>query len=168
MTGPRRIPVEPLTREAFAPFGDVIAAGDGDGRETNLDTAVRFDWTTALQNARPGARPNLAAFRAVPQELPIRLTLLERHAHSTQVFAPMRVSRWLVIVAPDGPDGMPDPSGLRAFVAGPGVAINFRRAVWHHPILVLDEPADLLMLAFEDGSAADCEERPLPEGLEVG
>ena len=168
MTAPRRIPLEPLERESFAPFGDVIAAGEGEGRETNRGTAVRFDWTTALQSARPAARPNLAVFRAIPQSLPIRVTLLERHPHSTQVFAPLRVSRWLVMVAPDDPAGAPDVSALRAFVAGPGVAINFRRALWHHPILVLDEPAELLMLAWEDGGAGDCEEFALGGDLEIG
>jgi ureidoglycolate lyase len=29
------------------------------------------------------------------------------------------------------------------------------------PIIALDGPADLLMLAWEDGTALDCEERPL-------
>jgi ureidoglycolate lyase len=164
----RRVPLEPLTRDAFAPFGDVVTAGAGPGRDTNRGTAVRFDWTSAILNARAGAKPNLAVFRSLPQALPFRVTVLERHPFSTQVFAPMLVSRWLVIVTPDGPDGAPAPGGLRAFVAGAGQAVNFRVGVWHHPVIVLDQPAELLMLAHEDGTAGDCEEHPLAQPVEIG
>ncbi len=152
---------EPLTPAAFAPFGDVIAAGRGAGRDTNLGTAVRFDWTTVLENTRPQAQANLAVFRSTAQALPFRLTLLERHPCSSQVFLPMVCTRFLICVAPDRPDGGPDPRGLRAFVCGPGEGIAFRRGVWHHPILALDGPAEFGMLAWEDGSPRDCEERPL-------
>lgn len=162
----RRVALEPLTAAAFAPFGQLVAAS-GDGRDTNLGTAVRFDWAAALENSRAQARPNLAVFRSLPQALPFRVTLLERHPHSTQVFAPLRAARWLVMVAPDAADGGPDASALRAFVAGAGQAINFRRGVWHHPVIVLDEPAELLMLAWEDGGAGDCEERALPQPVVV-
>ena len=54
---------------------------------------------------------------------------------------------------------------LRAFRCGPGVGINYRRDVWHHPILALDGPADFAMLAWEDGSPQDCVEWPLAERL---
>jgi ureidoglycolate lyase len=166
--GGARIPLEPLTPAAFAPFGEVLAPGPGGGRDANLGTASRHDRVAALESTRAGAKPNLAIYRSRPQELPLRVTLLERHPHSTQVFAALHAARWLVIVAPDAPDGGPDPLGLRAFVAGPGDAFNYRRGLWHHPIIVLDEPAELLMLAWEDGGAADCEERPLAHPVLVG
>ncbi len=167
MPAPRRVALEPLAPATFASFGQVIAAS-GPGRDTNLGTAVRFDWAAALENTRAAARPNVAVFRAMPQSLPFRVTLLERHPHSTQVFSPLRAARWLVLVAPDAADGGPDAAALRAFVATAGQAINFARGVWHHPVIVLDEPAELLMLAWEDGGPGDCEEQPLAEAIEVG
>ena len=165
--GGARIPLQSLTPEGFAPFGEVVRAGFGTGQEANLGTAVRYDWLAALESTRAGARPNLAIFRIQPQALPFRVTLLERHPNSTQLFAALHAARWLVIVAPDAPGGDADTDGLRAFVAGPGDAFNFRRGVWHHPIIALDEPADLLMLAWEDGGSGDCEERALAVPLIV-
>jgi ureidoglycolate lyase len=166
-TGPRSLALEPVTREAFAPFGELIEAGTGPGREANLGTALRFDHAATLQSTREHAQANLALYRSRPQALPFEVTLFERHPASSQVFAPLRAGRWLVIVAPDDPAGAPDTARARAFVCGPGVAINFRRGVWHHPIVVLDEPAALLMLAWEDGSGEDCEELRLPRPLVV-
>ena len=165
---PRTVVPQPLSAAAFAPFGQVIEAPGGPGRAVNLGTARRHDWAAALENARPGARPNVAVFRCEPQVLPFAVTLLERHPHSTQMFAALRGGPWLVVVAPDASDGTPDAAGLCAFVARPGQAVNFARGVWHHPVVVLDEPAELLMLAWEDGSPDDCEEHPLAAPLSVG
>lgn len=152
---------EPLSVEAFKPFGDVVSAGLRAGISANQGTAVRFDWAAALENGRAEARPNLSVFRSLPQKLPLKLQLLERHPHSTQAFLPMKVSRFLVCVAPTAMDGGPDVAGLRAFVCGPGQGINYARGVWHHPIVALDEVAEFAMLAFETGGEGDSEERPV-------
>ena len=165
---PRRIPLEPLSAAAFAPFGTVLGAAAGRGRPTNLGTAERFDEAAPLVNARPGARPNLAVFVLRPQPLPLAITLLERHPHSSQVFAALGSGRWLVAVAPARADGAPDPAGLRAFVAGAGDAICFAPGTWHHPVIALDRPAELLMLAWEDGGPGDCETVPLAPAVEAG
>lgn len=158
---------KPLTAEAFAPFGDVVSAGLRSGSSANQGTAVRFDWSAALVNARGAAKPNLAVFRSTPQPLPFTVKLLERHPHSTQAFLPMICARFLVCVAPTASDGGPDVSQLRAFICGPGQGINYRPGCWHHPIIALEGPAEFAMLAWEDGSPGDCEERALSEPVSV-
>lgn len=163
---PLTIRPEPLTAAAFAPFGDVICAA-GDGVSANQGTATRFNHAAALCTLRPGAAPNLAVFRALPWTLPMPVQLLERHPHSTQMFVPMVVARYLVMVAPGGHDGGPDLAGLRCFLCAPGQAINYRAGVWHHPIVALDTAADFVMLAWEDGTAGDCEEHWLDRGVTV-
>ena len=158
---------QPLSVDAFAPFGAVISAGLREGTSANQGTAVRFDWCAPLVNARPGAKANLAVFRSSPRPLPFTVRLLEQHPHSTQVFLPMVCARFLVMVAPTARDGGPDLAGLRAFVCGPGQGVAYAPGVWHHPILALDAPAEFAMLAHEDGSAGDCIEFPLATPLEV-
>lgn len=157
----RGVVAEPLTAAAFAPFGEVLSADFGEGREINFGTARRLDFAARLESDRPAARPNLAVFRAAPQRLPFELRLLERHPHSSQTFVPMRGAGVLVCVAPARPDGTPDPGGLRAFVAGPGQGFSLRRGVWHHPVLALEAPAELVVLGWEDGGPGDCAEAPL-------
>lgn len=157
----------PLTVEGFAPFGDVVSAGLRAGSAANQGTAVRFDRCAALASTRPGATPNLAVFRSRPQALPFTARLLERHPCSSQAFLPMRCGRLLVLVAPTLADGGPDVAGLRAFVCGPGQGVNYHAGTWHHPIVALDEPAELAMLAWEDGTPRDCEERALPAPITI-
>ncbi len=152
---------EPLTPEAFKPFGQVVGTGFAKGSEANQGTALRFDFAAQLVNLRTHARANLCAVRAQPQALPLKVKLLERHPHSSQAFLPMQCSRLLIVVAPTAADGSPDLKGLRAFIGRPGQGINYAPGVWHHPMAVLDTPAELAMLVWEDGSKGDCEERPL-------
>ena len=165
MRGPFQ--AQPLTREAFAPFGDVIGLDLAGGTSTNQGTAIRYDRIAQLTSSRPEVQPNLAVFRSVAKTLPFEVRLLERHPCSTQMFVPLACRRFLVVVCPSDTRGEPDLADLRAFVCGPGQGVNYRVGVWHHPIIALDGPAELLMLAWEDGSALDCEERPLSAPLLV-
>ncbi|WP_224250001.1 ureidoglycolate lyase [Hyalangium gracile] len=158
---------QPLTREAFAPFGDVIGLDLGGGSSANQGTATRYDRIARLTSSRPEAQPNLAVFRSVAKALPFEVRLVERHPCSTQMFVPLACQRFLVVVCPSDERGEPVLSELRAFLCGPGQGVNYHAGVWHHPIIALDGPAEFLMLAWEDGTARDCEERPLSAPLRV-
>ena len=158
---------EALSPEAFAPFGQVVSAGLSAGKSANQGTAVRFDWTCRFVNTRDGARPNLSVFRSEAKALPFPLKLLERHPCSSQMFVPMQCARYLVVVCKSGADGMPVLSELRAFVCAAGQGFNYDAGIWHHPIIALDAAAELVMLAWEDGGAKDCEEWALPEPVTI-
>jgi len=149
---------QPLTVEAFAPFGQVVSAGLKAGSSANQGTAVRFDWCAELINNRPHAKPNMAVFRSTPVPMPFELKLLERHPKNTQAFVPMVTAGFLIVVAPDGADGNPNLKELRVFHCTAGQGINYKPGVWHHPIIALDQPSEFMMLAWEDGSPEDCEE----------
>jgi ureidoglycolate lyase len=158
----RELRAVPLDAQAFAPFGAVISAGLQAGTSANQGTAVRFDFCAPVTSTRPAARGNLAVFRSTKKTLPFAVRLLEQHPCSTQAFIPMVCRRFLVVVAPAKADeGAPDVEGAVAFVCGPGQGVSYGPGVWHHPIVALDDDADFAMLAFEDGSAADCVEHPL-------
>ncbi len=163
----RTLRTEPLTAQAFAPFGQVLQTPQSGDRNMNQGTAVRLDRCAALVSTRGDCPPNLAMVRSLPQAMPLKMRLLERHPCSSQAFIPLQCSRYLVIVAPTAADGRPDWNGLRAFVATAGQGINYAAGTWHHPFTALDAPADLAMLAWEDGSPRDCEEVPLPEPITV-
>lgn len=164
----KTIRAELLNPAAFAPFGDVVSSGMRDrGSSANQGTALRFDWAARLENKREGAKPNLAVFRSTPQELPFTVKLLERHPSSSQAFLPMLCSEFLIIVAPSLSDGAPDVEKLRAFLCRSAQGINYRPGTWHHPIVAIKDAAEFAMLAWEDGTAADCEERKLAAPIAI-
>jgi ureidoglycolate lyase len=158
------LPIEPLTAEAYAPFGDVIAAaprGEA-GKAANYGTARRFDHLATLENLRPAAKLNVSVFRSSARtDFPFRVAILEKHPGSTQAFVPMNARRYLVVVALG--DETPDLATLRVFEAASDQGISYRPGVWHHPLFNLDKEADFTCLVYEDGTAGDCVEHPLPE-----
>ena len=89
--GVMRLKIEPVTAQAFAPFGDLLPPGAGDGPQQLIDE---------LQNGRASARPRLSMTTVEPKALPLTAAKMERHVHSSQAFVPMDCANYLVMVAP--------------------------------------------------------------------
>ena len=114
-------------------------------------------WVAISSHATGVMLPTMAIYRCRPQPSPVLVPLLERHPLSSQTFLALQVARWLVVVAPAGPDGSPDPAAVLAFVAGSSHGITYAAGVWHSPLIAVDQPAELAMLMWETGGSADCE-----------
>ena len=117
-----RIVAEPLTALAFKPFGTVLEGTPVPGRVSVSDT---------LASGRPHAPVSLSVATVAPKGgLPLAVTVLERHEHSSQTFIPLHVSRYLVLATLDAPGGGPDLSRLRAFMARAGQGVTFAVLMW--------------------------------------
>ncbi|MGV6871338.1 ureidoglycolate lyase [Pseudochelatococcus sp. B33] len=140
----RSIVVEPLTGDAFAPFGQVIEIPTSGGKSANDGTAMRFDDVAALDLSQEGGRPLLSLFRADPCRLPLTVGVLERHPLSSQAFLPLNGRPFLIVVAPPG-DAV-SPTDIRAFRATPGQGVNYAPGVWHHALLALEDVSDFAVI----------------------
>jgi ureidoglycolate lyase len=155
----RTIVAEPLTAEAFKPFGAVVEGPPAPGRVYVSDT---------LANGRAHAPVCLSVATVDPRkELPLEVKVLERHEHSSQTFIPLSVSRYLVLATLDAPGGGPDVARLRAFVAHAGQGVTYAMGTWHHPVTVLDAPASFAVLMWRDGTAGDEEFVPVKTPVTV-
>ena len=162
-TPPRLLATEPLTAEAFAPFGDVIAASDRARHfAINNGSTERYHDLARIDVASGGGYAILSIFRARPCRLPMQLLLLERHPLGSQAFMPLSQLPYLVVVAGAAP--VPDLARLRCFRAAPGQGVNYARGTWHHPLLALRAQSDFLVV--DRGGAdtdANCDEYPLTD-----
>ena len=149
----------PLTTSAFAPYGRVIERPAGFGRSY---------FSEALANGRTSASASLSLTKSPPLETPQLLAVkMERHEYSSQSFVPIDVSRYLVIVAPHGPDGKPDATQLHAFVARGDQGVTYGMNVWHHPLSVLDRPGQFAIFMWLDGGKGDEEFVDLPAPVTI-
>ncbi|CUH82601.1 ureidoglycolate lyase [Tropicibacter naphthalenivorans] len=142
----------PLTRAAFAPFGDVLdIAGDPD-KIINQGLCGRYHDRAQLDFG-PEGRAGISLFNAEARALPYTLDLVERHPDGSQAFLPMHQNEWLVIVAEAGET----PGPIHAFVAAPGQGINFHRGTWHGVLTPLHAPG-LFAVVDRIGDTANLEE----------
>jgi ureidoglycolate lyase len=148
----REIKIEPLTPEAFAPFGDVLEVTGNPDKIINQGMCGRYHDRAQLDFA--DGRAGISLFNAVPRELPYRLDLVERHPDGSQAFIPMSQHPFLVIVAEDDAG---HPKRPRAFLTTAGQAINFHRGTWHGVLTPLHAPG-LFAVVDRIGDGANLEE----------
>lgn len=113
-----RIKAEPLTPEAFAPYGSVIDAG-----RCQL-YCNEGEYTARLMTLEP---------------MPDRVGRINRHFDHTQLFAPITGDSMVLVVAPAhlSADGF-DPKQIRAFVNDGTQAWTYNVGVWHLAPRALD------------------------------
>ncbi len=154
---PRQVlTLQALTAAAFAPFGQVVdAASAAAPVPINDGFAQRFDSPAQLHTSQQGGAVRVSIYRVRARELPLKLSVMERHLLGSQLFMPLAPLNWVVVVAAAGP--APGGSQLHAFQAGPGQGVNLAPGTWHHPLLALDAGSFLVLDRQSPGALEDCE-----------
>ena len=94
-----RLHLQPLTRESFTPFGDVIAANGADSFLINNGSTERFHDLARVETTGDEARTLISIFRGQPFSAPFTIAMMERHPLGSQAFFPLHSRPWLVVVA---------------------------------------------------------------------
>jgi ureidoglycolate lyase len=157
--------IEPLTADAFRPFGDVIEASDAARHFTiNEGFAERYHDLARIDTSGEGGHSLVSIFKALPRTFPMAITVMERHPLGSQAFVALAPMPFLVVVAVPG--DAPALGDIRCFLAAPGQGVNYARGTWHHPLIALDAPGDFLVIdrggPVEQGN---CDEIALQEGV---
>ncbi|WP_187428146.1 Ureidoglycolate lyase [Roseobacter fucihabitans] len=148
----QRIKIQPLTADAFAPFGDVMEAAGTPDKMINQGKCARFHDRAFLDFT--DGQAGISIFKGQKETLPLALEMVERHPEGSQAFVPMSFDPFLVVVASDA-DGTPvDPI---AFITAPGQAINFHKGTWHGVLTPLCEPG-LFAVVDRIGDGANLQE----------
>ena len=158
----RELRPQPLTRERFLPFGDVIESQATRRAAMNAERFERFD---DLCGVDPGAdgrvRVSIARCR-IATELPYRFDVVERHPLGSQAFVPLVPTRFVVVVAPPGE--AVEPEDLRAFVTNGRQGVNYRPGTWHMPLIAFETGQEFLVID-RGGDAPNCDEHTLDQGV---
>ena len=138
-----RIQSQILTKEAFAPFGEIIECEDAITYECNQGRAIRYhDLIKNIDVTDQSGKLGVSIYRSIPSVMPIEVEVMECHPLGTQAFIPMTMdqqSRYLVAVAPAGDL---NPALITAFIVKGQVGINYKKGIWHLPIVALDRDLD--------------------------
>lgn len=148
----RILHLAPLTKEAFAPFGDVLEVAGPPDKVINQGLCGRFHDLAQLDFA--DGRAGISLFSAEARQLPLTLEMVERHPEGSQAFLPMSLDPFVVVVANDT-SGLPDVP--RAFLTQPGQGVNYHRGTWHGVLTPLHAPG-LFAVVDRIGDGANLQE----------
>ena len=150
---------EPLTRESFAAYGDVI---ENVPHRSGAMNAARFERVDDLCDVNVGdGRVAISIARCrTPTSLPLRVDMVERHPLGSQAFVPLRPCRMVVVVAPPGESV--EAADLRAFVSNGRQGINYHRGTWHMPLIAFESGQEFLIID-RAGGEPNCEQHDLDD-----
>jgi ureidoglycolate lyase len=157
----RSLTIEPLTKEAFEPFGQVIETEGSDHFPINNGSTQRFHQLATVELNRQEDQAIISIFKADTLSYPLEIKMLERHPQGSQAFIPMERQRFLIVVAP--PADQPNPNDIRAFISNGRQGLNYGKGVWHHPILALENGSDFLIVDRK-GEGNNCDEHFFADG----
>src|SRR3954468_18129694 len=118
--------VQPMTREAFAPFGVLI---DSRG-------SVEID----LGEGKPSLTGATSEWR------PLQFDFMARHKRTMQVFSPLASSAFVIAVAPPGAGPAPDVERIVAFLVDGRQPYAYHKGTWHTPPFPTGEWASYLVV----------------------
>lgn len=160
----RSLKLEPLTAEAFVPYGKVVETSNVEPETINKGNTRKFADLLPLDCDHRGGRVAVHVYHSKARQLPLQIRALERHPLGSQAFWPLSGRPYVVVVAPPGP--APDSDAVRAFLAQGHQAIQYHRGTWHHYQISLEADSDYLVLDRE-GPGNNCEETTLEQPLTI-
>lgn len=157
------IAVRQLNSANFAPYGHVACAGQGITKSIRADTVLLTKSPSVFQHDAEALDLALDFYDVQPEGDVVRINQAERHEHSSQMFVPMSVTRYLVIVW----EGHPHESAAHGFIGGPKDVVIYNPGVWHHGIIALDGPGHFASTMWRTRGGTDVEFLPLEAMLET-
>jgi len=154
-----KLKVAPLTRTAFAPFGDVIEATGAPSYQINNGTADRYHTLAKVQLDAQGAAV-ISIVNSRQQPLPHKVAVIERHPLGSQAFIPRDKTPFIIVVAEPGEQVTPQQ--LQAFISNGEQGINYHAGTWHG--LLLTPYSDMSFICIDrEGIGNNCEQRHFAE-----
>ena len=159
-----RISPIPLDSQSFAAFGDVLEATGKHRIAINEGTTVRFHDLAKIDLGPSGGIPLVSIFRGSPFSLPLMIKMMEKHPLGSQLFMPLEPFDYLVAVAEA--KSKVEVEDVMIFNCSSHQGINLRPGIWHHPLLVIKDQQDFLVID-RGGEGNNLIEQKLPEPIIV-
>lgn len=150
-----QIPAQPITLEAFQPFGQVIFASEDGKPYDQHDAQLQLDKGT----------PRFYIMRLYQRGR--MFTHITRHLDCTQCLGALEGKSWLIAVAPPGEAARPQPSDILAFQVPGDCFIKLDVGTWHAGPYFDESVVDFYNLELSDTNITDHDTCNLKESYDL-
>jgi ureidoglycolate lyase len=156
-----KVKLSELTRENFAPFGEVLSLDGADHFPINQGSTERYHALSSVDVNDQDGKPIISLFRGQAFSFPFQLRVMERHPLGSQSFIPLTkdaTNQYLVVVALAICETEEEIiKNLRAFIVKGFTGVTYAKGVWHHPLISLDQMQDFIVVDRQ-GPGNNCDE----------
>ena len=153
----------PISAESFAPYGDVIQAAAATLAAMNDARFERFHGLAQVDVTDNEGRASISIARCrIATTFPHSIHMVERHPHGSQAFIPLSGFPFIVVVA--AASDTVDPAAFRAFVTDGTQGVNYRKGIWHMPMIGMQAGQEFLIVDRQP-TGDNCDECTLDEPL---
>jgi ureidoglycolate lyase len=160
----------PLNHTNFERFGDFLTLEDANHFKINGGSTDRFHALSQVDTSTQDGKTIISMFRGQAFNLPFVLKVMERHPLGSQTFIPLNPSlgqRYLIVVAPAECVSEEDiTNNLSAFIAQGFEGVTYKKGVWHHPLISLDQINDFIVVD-RSGPGNNCDEIPISSSVVI-
>lgn len=159
--------IQPLTKDSFAAFGDVIETDQRDSFPINQGLTQRFHALSLTQLEGENGAVGLSIFHNLQAtSLPFNIHMLERHPLGSQSFIPLAQQKFIIVVALPLNETAPNEAKISAFLSNGQQGITYHQGVWHHPLITLEADSDFLVVD-RIGSEPNCDIHHLSQTINI-
>ena len=140
----RTIKLQPLTVEAFRPYGEFYCMDEPDGH------ALKGELHSFYPDRMTVYHSGMSAFSPIVVNKPDRMIVkqVEYHTTTAEMIMPLNDDMILHVAQPSA--GAPITSETKAFIVPKNTLIKMNTCVWHLAPLPLDEPQLLAMIVLPE------------------
>ena len=160
-----KIQVQPLTEEAFRPYGKLLRIKPTEEPLADNDDLTYWEKMVEFEPEIPRTIGLLTEKRRE-----MVLTKMERHTKALEWFVPIEgrcVACFAEYQDPDNPDEVPDLEKVVAFEMDNIVGFVVNRGAWHWPAFPITETATQLVNLRRDTEHDDVDVKELPDSVEI-
>ena len=130
-----KIKIKPkkINKTNFSKFGQIIDTSKKKYFRINNGYAKRYDNLGKINTSLNKGRTIVSIFSAKKRKFPMKVDMMEKHPLGSQAFVPMKVTSFLVFVAPKG--NKPDLKKIQSFRIPKQTGINLNPGIWHFPLI---------------------------------
>jgi len=137
----KELKLNPLKKDQFKPFGDIIDKKQQIPFEINNGNCLRYNDLAKLSFT--DGKVGISLFESKKITLPYSFNFMEKHPLGSQAFIPVFGCRFIVIVANEV-NGIP--SEPLAFITKEGQGVNYHKNIWHGVLAPIEENATFTII----------------------
>ena len=145
-----------LNIDNFAKYGDVISTENpknktitiNDGYANKHCDIVNFDLS------QDNGIASLHIYQTKKRTLPMNIKMLENHPTHSQAFIAKSNNPFILVVCENNGKDI-DINKIEAFITDGNQGINYKRGIWHHPLIGLEDNAEFIVIDRQENECIE-------------